>query len=140
MLKETVTYIDFNGTERTEDCWFNMSKIDLMEFLKSSESDPTAKLRSALSSSDITSMMLFFKDFMLAAYGERSVDGRRFIKSKEISEAFGQSMAFDALFMRLMNEEGSISNFIYGVIPNDLAAAISAQDKMNAAQGVIPMV
>lgn len=140
MLKETVTYTDFNGTERTEDCWFNLSKLDLMQLLNTSESDPTAKLRSALNSADPTAMMLFFKDFMLAAYGERSVDGRRFIKSKEISEAFSQTIAFEELFMRLINDENGLLNFIYGVIPNDLSKAIAADNKMNAAQGVIPMV
>ena len=140
MIKETVTYTDYNGVERTEDCWFNMSKLDLIQMLNSSEGDPTAKLRSALNSSDVTSMMLFFKDFMLAAYGERSVDGRRFMKSKELSEAFSQTVAFEELFMRLVDDENGMINFIHGVIPNDLAKAISSDIKMDTAQGIIPMV
>ena len=31
MLKKTFTYIDYNGVERTEDHYFNLSKAELME-------------------------------------------------------------------------------------------------------------
>lgn len=142
MLKETVTYEDFNGIQRTEDVWFNMSTTDLMQMFNTSEGDPTLKLKNALESSDMAAMLLFFKDFMLKAYGEKSADGRRFVKSEQISEEFSQTAAFEALFMKLVNDENGIIEFIKGVLPSNLAKEIDveAAKKQLAGQGVIPMV
>ena len=30
MIKQTITYTDYNGNERTEEYWFNLSKAELL--------------------------------------------------------------------------------------------------------------
>lgn len=125
MLKETVTYTDFNGDERTEDLWFNLSHMELMKMFDPKDGDPTEKLRAALNANDATQLFVFFADLVVNAYGEKTADGKRFVKSPEISEGFRQSAAFDALFMQLVNDEAGMLGFIKGIIPSQLQSQIN---------------
>lgn len=140
MLKETVTYTDYNGTERTEELWFNLSHTELMKMFDPKDGDPTEKLREALAANDMTQLLLFFGDLVTSAYGEKSADGKRFMKSPEIKAGFEQSAAFDALYMRLVNDADGITNFIRGIIPTALSNQINFdQIAKDASQGVIPI-
>lgn len=140
MLKETVTYTDYNGRTITEELWFNLSNTELMKLFNSIDGDPTEKLRKALADNDTTKFLLFFGDLVMNAYGEKSADGKRFIKSPEIKMAFEQSAAFDALYTRLVSNGDEIINFIKGIIPSTLQNQINFDQITNdAAQGVLPI-
>ena len=88
MLKETITYNDYNGVERTENFYFNLTKAELMEMELGTSGGMTEYMNKIIEAQDGPSIMKVFKDIVFKAYGEKSADGRRFIKSKELSEEF----------------------------------------------------
>ena len=94
MLKKTITYTDYNGVERKEDFYFNLTKAELMEMEMSTEGGLAERIQKVVDTKDVPSIIKIFKDLVLKAYGEKSADGKRFIKSKELSEAFAQTEAY----------------------------------------------
>jgi hypothetical protein len=117
MLKQTITYTDYDGNKRTEDFYFNLSKAEVAEMEMSAEGGLTKTLEKIVAEQDGKRIIEMFKDLILKAYGEKSLDGKRFIKSKELSEAFSQTEAYSELFMELaMNAEASAA-FVNGIIP-----------------------
>ena len=82
---------------------------------------------------DAPSLIKNFKEIVLKAYGEKSQDGRRFVKSPEISEAFSQTEAFNKLFMELVMDDGAAADFINGIIPDSLRE--KAKEKQAALPG-----
>lgn len=124
MLKKTITYTDYNGTERTEDFYFNLSKAEAMEMEMGTMGGMTETINRIIAAQDSPSIIKIFKDFILKAYGEKSLDGKRFIKSKEISEAFSQTEAYSQLFMELATNADAAAAFINGVVPKEIAKEV----------------
>lgn len=120
MLKKTVTYVDYNGNERTEDFYFNLSKAEVTEMELSVNGGLTKMLEDIVASNDNQQIIKTFKDIVLKAYGEKSPDGRRFIKSPEITEAFTQTEAFSEIFMELALDEKAAADFVNGIIPKSM--------------------
>lgn len=120
MLKKTVTYVDYNGNERTEDFYFNLSKAEVTEMELSVNGGLTKMLEDIVASNDNQQIIKTFKDIVLKAYGEKSPDGRRFIKSPEITEAFTQTEAFSEIFMELALNEKAAADFVNGIIPKSM--------------------
>ena len=118
MLKKTITYTDYNGVERTEDCYFNLTKSELVEMELSTEGGLMSKLERLSGDPDGVEIMKIFKDIILKSYGEKSSDGKRFIKSEEISEAFSQTEAYNTLFMELVTDAEKAAEFAEAIIPN----------------------
>lgn len=120
MLKKTVKYVDYNGVERTEDFYFNLSKAEVAEMEMSVEGGFSVMLQELVNSKDNVRIVQIFKDMVLKAYGEKSPDGRRFVKSKEISEAFAQTEAYSEIFMELALNEEAAAAFVNGIMPANL--------------------
>jgi len=120
MLKKTVTYVDYNGMQRTEDFYFNLSKAEVAEMEMSVEGGLSKMLETIVASKDNVQIVNLFKQMVLKAYGEKSADGRRFIKSKEISEAFSQTEAYSEIFMELALNEEAAAAFVNGIMPANL--------------------
>ena len=120
MLKKTVTYVDYNGVERTEDFYFNLSKAEVTEMELSVEGGFSKMLEEIVKSNDNARILELFKEMVLKAYGEKSADGRRFVKSKELSEAFSQTEAYSEIFMELAMDEKAAAAFVNGIMPVNL--------------------
>ena len=120
MLKKTVTYVDYNGVERTEDFYFNLSKAEVAEMELSVEGGFSKILEEIVKSKDNVRIMELFKQMVLKAYGEKSADGKRFVKSKELSEAFSQTEAYSEIFMELALDEKAAAAFVNGIMPANL--------------------
>ena len=120
MLKKTVTYVDYNGVERTEDFYFNLSKAEVAEMELSVEGGFSKMLEEIIKSKDNVRIMELFKQMVLKAYGEKSADGKRFVKSKELSEAFSQTEAYSEIFMELALDEKAAAAFVNGIMPANL--------------------
>jgi hypothetical protein len=120
MLKKTVTYVDYNGVERTEDFYFNLSKAEVAEMELSVEGGFSKMLEEIVRSKDNVRIMELFKQMVLKAYGEKSADGKRFVKSKELSEAFSQTEAYSEIFMELALDEKAAAAFVNGIMPANL--------------------
>lgn len=120
MLKKTVTYVDYNGVERTEEFYFNLSKAEVTEMELSVEGGFSKMLEEIVKSNDNARILELFKEMVLKAYGEKSADGRRFVKSKELSEAFSQTEAYSEIFMELAMDEKAAAAFVNGIMPANL--------------------
>lgn len=121
MLKKTITYTDYNGVERTEDFYFNLSKAELMEMQLSTAGGFLEVLQKIIAAKDTPELVRLFKTIILKSYGVKSEDGRRFIKSDELSNEFTQTEAYSSLYVELSTDEVAASNFINGIIPAELA-------------------
>lgn len=117
MLKKTFTYTDFNGVERTEDHYFNLSKAELMEMELSTTGGLAEMINKIVAAQDAPAIVKIFKDLVLKAYGQKSADGRRFIKSKELSDEFSQTEAYSQLFMELATDADAAAAFVNGIVP-----------------------
>lgn len=117
MFKYTIKYTDYNGVEREEPHFFNLSKAELMEMELSTQAGVEEMIRVMIATKDNAKIVQTFKDLILKSYGIKSEDGRRFIKSKELREDFEQSEAYSEFFMKLLaNEDDLQTKFINGVI------------------------
>lgn len=119
MLKKTITYTDYNGTERTEDKYFNLSKAEIMEMEMSTAGGLAEMIQNIVKAQDAPAIMKIFKDIILKSYGEKSPDGKRFIKSEELSTEFAQTEAYSVLFIELATDADKAAEFINGIIPSD---------------------
>lgn len=117
MLKKTFTYTDYNGVERTEDHYFNLSKAELMEMELSTTGGLAEMINKIVAAQDAPAIVKVFKDLVLKAYGQKSADGRRFIKSKELADEFSQTEAYSQLFMELATDADAAAKFVNGIVP-----------------------
>ena len=120
MLKKTITYTDFNGMERKEDFHFNLTKAEIMEMEMTTVGGFAEMIQKVVDAQDTPSIVKIFKDIILKAYGEKSADGKRFIKSEELSNAFAQTEAYSVLFMELATNADEAAKFINGIVPADV--------------------
>lgn len=120
MLKKTITYTDYNGMERTEDFYFNLSKAEVTQMELSVDGGLSQMIENIVDSKDNKEIMKIFKDIILKSYGEKSTDGKRFVKSDAISEAFEQTEAFSELFMEIALNEQAAADFVNGILPNSI--------------------
>lgn len=127
MIKKTIKYVDFKGNEREEDFYFNLSKPELMEMELTTKGGMSDYLEKIVKAQTKEELIKWFKLIILKAYGEKSEDGRRFIKSEELSTAFSQTGAYEKLYMELVSDEQKASDFINAIVPEfteeELAAA-----------------
>lgn len=121
MLKKTIKYVDFNGVEREEDFWFNLMESEITEMELSKQGGLTESIKRIVQTQDGPKIIEIFKEIILKAYGEKSEDGRRFIKSKELSEAFSQTNAYSNLFMELSMDDKAAAEFINGIVPPEMS-------------------
>lgn len=134
MLKRTITYTDYNGEERTEDFFFNLTKTELTEMQFSETGGMDQVIDKIIKTKDQPTMIKIFKDLLLKAYGEKSADGRRFIKSEELSIAFSQTEAYNILFMELASDADKAADFVNAIIPADLAEEMKKEQAAELAE------
>lgn len=136
MLTKSITYTDYNGTERTEKFYFNLSKAELMEMELTTAGGYGEMLQNIVNAQDGPTLIKIFKDLVLKAYGQKSPDGKRFIKSEELSTEFAQTEAYSILFMELATDSEAAAKFVNGIIPADIdRTELEKQQKALMANG-----
>lgn len=121
MLKKSVTYTDYNGNERTEDFYFNLKKAEIMEMELSTSGGLAEMIQRVVASQDTPTIVKIFKDLVLRSYGQKSLDGKRFIKNDQLREEFEQTEAYSIIFMELATDADAAAKFVNGIVPADLA-------------------
>lgn len=129
MYKETITYTDYNGNERTEDFYFNLTEAELTDMNYSVRGGLQTMIKRIVDTQDTPSIAKIFKEMIFKSYGQKSDDGRRFIKSRELSEEFSQTEAYSKLYMKLATDSKAAGAFVNGIIPSDLAKRMNEESK-----------
>jgi hypothetical protein len=117
MLKKTVKYTDYDGEERIEDIYFNLNKAEILEMEMREKTGLEKLIKRIIAERDNEKLVDLFKIIVLKAYGQKSLDGKRFIKSKELSDEFEQSEAYVEVFLSLALDEEAAIAFFNGIIP-----------------------
>ena len=120
MIKLTRTYMDFNDVERTEDFYFHMTKAEVMEMEMSTSGGMAEMIQRIVAAQDIPAIIKVFKELVLKAYGQKSPDGKRFIKTAEQTEEFAQTNAYSDIFMELATDADKAAEFVNGIMPADI--------------------
>lgn len=117
MLKKTITFTDYDGNQRTEDFYFNLSKAEIAEMELTTAGGLEKMINRIVSEQDGQRIISLFKDLVLKSYGKKSDDGRRFIKNQELREEFSQTEAYSELFMELATDSDAAAAFVNGIVP-----------------------
>ena len=129
MFKYEIPYVDYNGMERKEMAYFNLSKAELTEMELSTQAGVEEMIRVLIATNDNAKIVKIFKELILKSYGIKSEDGRRFIKSQELRDQFEQSEAYSEFFMKMVaNEDGLQTKFINGVITGTNVPTMDEKD------------
>lgn len=125
MIKKTITYTDYLGTERTEDFHFNLTKAEILEMELTTVGGMETLIERITKAKDIPTLVDIFTKIVHKAYGVISDDGRKFIKNKQVLEDFIQTEAYSELFTELITDADAAAAFCNGIIPPE------AQQKAN---------
>lgn len=118
MFTVNVTYIDFDDQEYTERLYFNMTKVEFMRWQAESGDNLTERMKTALEKHDSSKIMDYFEELIRRSYGEKSDDGKRFVKDPQKTRDFMTSAAYDELFWRITQNQEECNAFMRGVLPN----------------------
>ena len=124
MIKKTIKYTDYNGEERTEDFFFHLNKAEAVEIEAKYPGGLIATAERISKAEDYASLVEIFKDLILKSYGEKSIDGKMFVKVDpktgiRLADNFAQTEAYSELFTELATDAEAASKFFNGVVPND---------------------
>ena len=125
MIKQTITYTDYNGVEVTGDFWFNLTKAELLKLQLKTPGGLSGIIERLIAEKDTAKIVSLFEDIILHSYGVKSDDGKRFIKNDQVREEFTQSEAYSELFVKLISDEKAAAEFVNGIIPKDVLAAVN---------------
>lgn len=124
MLKKNIKYTDYNGVEREEDFYFNLSKAEITEMELGTTGGLSEMIQKIIDTKDIPQIVKLVKDIVLKAYGVKSADGKQFIKINDagvpLSRAFSQTEAFSVLYMELATDADAAAKFVNGIMPADM--------------------
>ena len=139
MLQKNIKYVDYNGVEREEVFLFNLTKAELMEMELGTTGGLTEMIQKIIQTKDQPSIIKIFKELILKAYGEKSADGKRFIKTDEhgnpLSRAISETEAYSNLFMELSTDDKAAAAFVNGIIPEGLSKELEGVDIQEAMKG-----
>lgn len=144
MYIRPITYKDFDGNERTEDFYFNLSDAEITEMELSKEGGFDQWIKRIANAQNLPELIKLFKSLILMAYGEKSLDGKSFLKKdlvtgRPLSEQFEQTAAYSVLFMELVTNTDKATEFINKVIPENAAEAIEKAKADGSLDNIIPM-
>lgn len=123
MLKRTVSYEDYNGNPQSDVFYFNLTEAELLEMESTYDRGYAETLQYIVDTENTKELIAEFKKLVLFAYGEKSEDGKVFVKNEDITTRFSQHAAYSALFMELATNAEAASAFMNGIIPKKLVEA-----------------
>ena len=125
MIKETIKYTDFNGNERSEDFYFNLTKAEIMRMEMSTQGGLAERINRIVAAQDTPAIIAVFEDLIQKSYGVKTPDGRGFLKRPEDLEAFMATEAYSELFMKLATNADAAAKFVNGIVPANMAKELA---------------
>ena len=132
MYSLKIPYTDYDGNEREEECFFNLNKAEVLEMQMTWDGGLDKVLHKIIEEKDQKRIIEMFKMIILKSYGQKSLDGKRFVKTPQVVEEFTQTEAYSELFMMLATDDKKAAEFINGILPQKLieeAKALEAEQK-----------
>lgn len=117
MLAKKITYTDFDGNERTETFYFNLTRGEIAEMELKHPGGYLDYIERIIDAKDQKELTECFTRLILDSYGEKTEDGRHFKKSAEISELFHTSEPYSELLMEILTDTEAASAFVNGIMP-----------------------
>ena len=127
MLKQEITYEDFNGDTRTEAFYFNYTRPELLEWELSEKGGMRKMMLEIVKAEAQKEIVDVFKTFILNAYGEKSDDGRKHKKTQELKDDFASTAAYAAFYMQIAEDADLAARFINGVVPKGMAQELTKE-------------
>lgn len=127
MFAKKIKYTNFDGIEVEEVYYFNLTRAELMKLQLSEQGGYEAKIKKIVDSKDSKAIVELFDHIILDSYGIKSEDGKRFMKSKELSKEFSETAAYEALFFELATDADKATEFMDKVLPESLVAEMKKQ-------------
>ena len=134
MYKKTLTYEDFNGETVTEDLYFNLSKAEILEMNFHLQGGLMNYAQSIINARDSESLANLFKDLLLKSYGEKTPDGKHFMKNEKIRQEFECSVPYEILYVELSTNDVAAAEFFNGIVPKELREEYNKMEK----EGTLP--
>lgn len=134
MYVKPITYTDYDGVQHTDKFYFNISKAELIEMDASETGGLTKRLQEIVDANETADIFRRVKSIILKAYGRKSPDGKRFIKSPEMSQEFEQTEAYSELIMEFMQNPKSFEEFMRHTLPK-----VDVEETTKPAGNAIPM-
>lgn len=132
MIKQHVSYEDYDGNKVEKDLWFHLNKSDLAKMSLGFDNGLIDGLTELQQKDDKKAVAEFIDNLLVNAYGVRKPGSDVFLKTPEIKEDFQYSLAHDEILMMLLGgEDDEIINFIVGIMPG-----MSAGDRANVIEQV----
>ena len=124
MVKRNITYRDFEGEERTDVFYFNLTEAELADIELEYDGDMAKKLQNMQEKHDGRGVFAMISNLILRSYGEKTSDGKRFVKNAEMREAFAASDAYSKLLFDLLEDDSKLANFMTAIMPVDIRAKV----------------
>lgn len=131
MITQTIKYEDYDGNEVTEDFYFNLTKLEVMEMEIRHEGGLSNYIEKLTKTTAGVEAYDLFKTIILSSCGKKSDDGRRFLKSPEITADFEQSPALGELIFGFLEDGNSAAEFIRGLLPAKLVKDVEEEARRN---------
>lgn len=128
MVIKRIGYDTYDGEHLEENFYFNLTKTEAMTLQVSKAGGFEQYLKNIIDARSGKEIMDTVRNIILLAYGEKSPDGKRLMKSDEIRQNFECSPAYDELFTELVLDDKKMSAFINEVMPKDMESFV---DKLN---------
>lgn len=132
MFRKMITYKDFNGIERTDPFYFHLNEAELMDIELDYGGNMSEAMKLMLEKHDVKGLLGIIAKLVRQAYGEKSGDGKRFMKNKEITDSFVTTEAYSALLIEMLNDENSLSEFMTKIMPSDMQSTLEQKLKERA--------
>ena len=139
MYKKTVTYEDYDGIERTETFYFNLSKAELLEMEMARDGGLGNLIEKIINERDARRMINIFKEIMNRSYGVKSDDGKRFVKNPEVLAAFVESPAYSDIYMELITDTEKAIDFVNGIMPYDMSHEELKKEIEKVESNIVPI-
>lgn len=129
MYQREFTYTGVDGNEYTETYYFYLSKADLMKFNLGSFEGIDLFLKKLVQEKDAKKILEMVDELILTSVGEKSYDGKRFMRNQEIRDNFAQTEAYSQLFCEVVTDGDKLAEFFRKIIPQDLASRLDEAEK-----------
>lgn len=133
MIIKKIKYKDFNGVEREEEFMFNLTEAEITEMELMTEGGLSDSIKKIIAAQNTPQIIETFKNLLLKSYGQKSADGRLFIKNEKLTEEFTQTNAYSQFFMELATDDKAAIAFINGIIPESMRERVAEVGSDDAA-------